>query len=483
MTLDQLLDSLENVRARGGGYMACCPAHDDRTASLSIAEGEDGLLVKCMANCPTEAVMEAMGRTMRDLFPNNEPEAIYQYTDENGELLYEALRYPGKKFRQRRQDPVTREWISNLDGTRRVLYRLPEALRAVEHGQTVYVVEGEKDVHALEEISKTATCNPMGAGKWRDEYSEYLRGGKVIIIADRDKPGQEHAEAVRKSLDAAGVASRIVQAKEGKDISDHLEAGYAVEDLVPYSADVKRHYQPMDLFRVVPPVAWVVEHVVVAGEATLLVADGGAGKSFFALAMSLCVAGGEPFLGCDVQQGRVLYVDEEGSPDLALQRLYQLGATEEQKAQLDYLNFEGIDIIRHPDLLIEDALLVKPRLIVIDSHAKVTRVGEENSNNEMGMAWDEGFLPLARRSGAAVLVIHHTTKDGSSRGATQIRNSADQVLTMKRQPDGSQVVYPSKPRRLTNSLHFQYVDQGFGRYGLIPVVEETTPGWSEWSMA
>lgn len=227
-----------------------------------------------------------------------------------------------------------------------------------------------------------------------------------------------------------------------------------------------RHYKPLDLFAPVPPVDWVVENIVVGGEATLLIADGGAGKSFFALALSLAVAGGEPFLGNTVKRGRVMYVDEEGSPALALQRLQQLGATMSQKRNLDYLNFEGVDLVRHPDRLIEDVHMTKPILVVIDSHAKVARMGEENSNNEMGRVWDDGFLKLARDTSAAVLVIHHTSAYGSSRGATQIRNSADQVLTMKKNDDGTQTVYASKPRRLTNSITFEFKDAGDGRYTL-----------------
>jgi RecA-family ATPase len=230
-----------------------------------------------------------------------------------------------------------------------------------------------------------------------------------------------------------------------------------------------RNYQPLNLFAPVPPIDWVVENIVVAGEATLLVADGGAGKSFFAMALSLAVTGGEPFLGNPVKPGRVMYVDEEGSPDLALQRLEQLGATAAQKRNLDYLNFVGVDLVRYPDKLIHDVQATSPVLVVIDSHAKVARMGEENSNNEMGRVWDDGFLKIARDTRAAVLVIHHTSAYGSSRGATQIRNSADQVLTMKKNDDGTQTVYASKPRRLTNSITFSFEDIGEGRYALIKV--------------
>lgn len=65
-----LLARLERVRAAGKGWTACCPAHKDRSASLSIAEGRDGrALVKCFAGCEVLAVVHALGLEMVDLFP------------------------------------------------------------------------------------------------------------------------------------------------------------------------------------------------------------------------------------------------------------------------------------------------------------------------------------------------------------------------------------------------------------------------------
>ena len=112
---------------------------------------------------------------------NSSPElvATYDYTDESGNLLYQTCRYQPKDFRQRRPDGKG-GWINNLQGVRRVLYRLPEVLKA----QTVCVAEGEKDCDNLEKLGFVATTNPLGAGKWRDEYSETLRGKDVVVFGD-----------------------------------------------------------------------------------------------------------------------------------------------------------------------------------------------------------------------------------------------------------------------------------------------------------
>src|SRR5262249_57365864 len=98
-------------------------------------------------------------------------------------------------------------WLWNLKDIETVLYHLPQVVTAAQTGATVYVVEGEKDADNLLALGLVATCNPMGAGKWRDRYSEALRGAHVVILPDNDTPGQNHAAQVARSLQ--GKASRV----------------------------------------------------------------------------------------------------------------------------------------------------------------------------------------------------------------------------------------------------------------------------------
>jgi hypothetical protein len=65
-----LLDRLEHVKATGQGkWLARCPAHDDRSPSLSIRETGDRVLVHCFAGCAVSDVLLALGLGMADLFP------------------------------------------------------------------------------------------------------------------------------------------------------------------------------------------------------------------------------------------------------------------------------------------------------------------------------------------------------------------------------------------------------------------------------
>ena len=161
----------------------------------------------------------------------------YGYCDENGTLLFQVVRFEPKGFRQRRPDGRG-GWIWNLQDTRRVPYLLPDLVKAVAAGETIYVPEGEKDVDNLRAIGFAATTNPGGCKKWRSEYSEHLRGADVVVLPDNHLEGREHGDQVVASLH--GIARRIRVLDIGKhwaecpdkgDISAWLAAGGSAEKL------------------------------------------------------------------------------------------------------------------------------------------------------------------------------------------------------------------------------------------------------------
>ena len=218
------------------------PGHPDRVASLAVAVGDEGrTLLHCHANCSTAEVCAAVGITEADLFErrngngSREIVATYPYVDESGTLLFEVVRFAPKDFRQRKPDG-NGGWEWKLGKTRRVLYRLPEVVEAAKAGGKVCVVEGEKDVLALDH-DVTATCNAGGAGKWRAEYSESLRGAQVAVLADADEPGRKHAREVAASLQGKAASVKLLEPPEGsKDVSEHLAAGGKLSELVEMEA-------------------------------------------------------------------------------------------------------------------------------------------------------------------------------------------------------------------------------------------------------
>jgi 5S rRNA maturation endonuclease (ribonuclease M5) len=106
-----------------------------------------------------------------------------------------------------------------MDGVERVLYNLPEVIKASE----VWVVEGEKDADSLMALGIVATCNIGGAGKWMDGYTEYLAGKNVVICGDNDEPGQKHVKLVFESISQKAKTVRIVKPAGVKDATDYIE--------------------------------------------------------------------------------------------------------------------------------------------------------------------------------------------------------------------------------------------------------------------
>ena len=236
---------------RGDEVLAPGPGHSRRDRSLCIKlapSAPDGFLIHSFSPADDALTCKDHVRAKLGLEPFKSnggngrtrevrPRAIgsYDYVDEAGGLLYQAVRYEPKDFRQRRPDGKG-GWIWNLDGVRRALYRLPEIIEAKSNGYLICVVEGEKDADNLWKLNIPATTNCGGAGNWRDEYSETLRGAEVLIISDNDKPGRAHGDQVGAALAGNKIwrldlASVWPACPPKGDISDWIEAGGTAEEL------------------------------------------------------------------------------------------------------------------------------------------------------------------------------------------------------------------------------------------------------------
>lgn len=234
--ISKVLSELGGVSRSGKGWKARCPAHEDARASLSVSEGADGrVLLKCHAGCHWKAVVFALGMSGKDLFvddgravrPASEVQERYDYVDADGTIGYRVVRYKSKGFSQQTPDGAG-GWKSGRNGTEDLLYRMPAVIKAVAAGERIYVCEGEKDVLAVEAAGGVGTTNSGGVGKWPSAQSHILAGADVTIVADKDAPGRTHARQVLKELDGVAASLEIVEAKEGKDVADHLAAGHAL---------------------------------------------------------------------------------------------------------------------------------------------------------------------------------------------------------------------------------------------------------------
>ena len=241
--LDLVLERLAAVgntpKRSGSAWAAKCPAHQDGNPSLSINEGRDGnAILYCHAGCELGDILQALNLEMTDLFPPKEKSelgeiiATYTYEDETGQPVLRVNRHQPKTFRQMHWSGGT--WVWGAGKSRKLLYRLPQVTEACANGGTVWLAEGEKDVHALEAAGVVATCNAAGAGKFYDIHAHQLQGaGLVIVVCDNDAAGLDHVKKVSAELLLANIPYKIVMPTEGKDAHDHFATGHGIDEFVP----------------------------------------------------------------------------------------------------------------------------------------------------------------------------------------------------------------------------------------------------------
>lgn len=392
-----LLPKLDGIRKSGAGYMARCPAHEDSRASLSVGPGKDQpVVINCHVGCDPVDILAKLGLTWESLCaprerdqrdegewtPHGPAIAVYDYVDESGKLLFQVCRTRDKQFPQRVPDRSRKGgWNWRLGETRRVLYRLPRVIEAVKDGETIWVCEGEKDVHALERAGVTATCNPGGAGKWRPEFAEFLRDALVCIVADKDKPGQAHARQVAASLGEIALAVEIVEAAgEHKDAAAHLGAGLplisfettweqsdAVPDLAPDLYEFLAVEDPVN--------DWVIPGLLERGDRLIWTGFEGLGKSVITRQIAICAAAGmHPFERTPITPRRVLFIDCENPERKSrrhfreLERIARLNGVPVPPGAFRIIHRPaGIDLTREEDSawLRERVTAHKPDLLVI----------------------------------------------------------------------------------------------------------------------
>lgn len=379
--------------------------------------------------------------------------AKYDYKDERGNLIFQAVRYEPKGFKQRRPDRRG-GWINNLDDTRRVLYCLPELVKA-DPQITVYIPEGEKDVDALTERGCVATCNPMGAGKWRREYSEHLSGRSVVILPDNDRAGMDHARQVANSLFGIAASVKIVELPglpEKGDVSDWLTAGGTSEQLAALAGEAGildsrfpiGSEEPNRAFLLTPlsqlfeepeeETACIWDKTLPASGLSILAAKPKVGKSTLARNLAVAVAKGEPFLSRETAKGPVIYLALEEKRSALRSQFIAMGAPSEGI----YVYTGGV-----PDDAIgalADAIVqVQPALVVVDPLLSLLRLTDVNDYAQVRNAL-EPLIQLARSSGAHIMALHHMGKGeraGSDAvlGSTALFGGVDTLLAMKRTDD------------------------------------------------
>lgn len=436
MTFEEIVDRLEAKRS-GAGYMAKCPAHEDRSPSLSISQGNDGrALLKCHAGCETRDVLGAMGLTFEDLAiesgrTSKREEKIvetYPYVDEKGALLFEVCRYEPKNFRQRKPDGKG-GWSWQLNGVRRILFNLPAVLRA-DH---VAIVEGEKDVRKAMDMGLTATCNPAGAGKWKPEYSDSLRGKHVTIIPDNDEPGRKHAEQVAQSLSGKAASIAICHLPERvKDLSEWPLSVDSLLDLIkkappwnPESA-VESLFDNFSEYENAPPLRFAIENFIQENSVTAIAGLSGNAKTWIALSIIRALLVGPSKLwglfNVLSRSERVIYLIPESAIGPFKHRLQLMGLFDEVRTG----RLLTRTLSKGPAPSLQDPRLLaaaRDADIVCDTGIRfMSSMESENSANEAAKGLSEDLFALQRAQARTINVLFHSPKSFGSQNSMTLEN-------------------------------------------------------------
>jgi len=385
-------------------------------------------------------------------------EKIYSYVDGEGNKLFEVLRMNPKGFRQRVPDGKGGyNW--NLNGCRRVLYRLPDVLRS----QKVCLVEGEKDCDNLMSLGIVATTAPGGANQWRDEYTETLAGKDIVLIPDNDKQGGEFMLKIAQNLQGKAESLKWLELPDlpsKGDVSDYIskyDHSEAAERLQALIAEAKPYEPPkkMTLEDVIVEAdtfasieipkrktllsPWLTEQSI-----AMVVGWRGTGKTWFALSLLESVSRGQDFGNWKFENSvATLYLDGEMSAEDVQDRQKQLVLSGEKKSPLyvysdAYANYLGLP---RANLLSEtwrkkmQSILTARhiKLWVIDNLASLCPGIDENSKKDWSPI-NEWLLQL-RFAGISTILLHHTGKGGAQRGTSAREDNLDTALILKHPPD------------------------------------------------
>lgn len=460
---------------------AQAPGHSEADRSVTFRQIAGQVLMNSHAD-DKQAVLDAVGLTMRDLFDDS---AGTRYTYRDGRMVHRTYDDRGrKKFRQ----------SGNTGG--RDLYRV-ERLDGIATGTTVYVVEGEKDVHAVESAGGIAVCSAMGAGKAHLFDWSSLAGHIVVIVADDDEPGRRHAMEVHELVEPIACGVAVVVARAGKDAADHIAAGYGLDEFEPVDLG-GRAARRLKITRgsdvKMQRVRWVMEDWIPAGSLTLLAGREGLGKS--TLAVQICAQISTGTLEGELYgtPRNVLYIHSEDSREFTVApRLKTAGADMSRVLFVDVetAQTDSGTVILPLDLGSLERIIVQHQVAFVVLDAATSSMSSELSGKDdrAVRSYLEPLAQLAARQGCVVFgLCHFGKRDGTDTGKLILGSIAwsqvaRSVLSVARDDDSGNLIVTNTKANLaprTRSMEATIVsaevetEDGPTELGVLKWIGETT---------
>jgi len=406
----------------GGGCISLLKEYYPDENPLEILKNRYGLEQNSPQNTPTAQPMLI---------------ARYDYTNEDGEIVYSKLKYEPKDFRWKSDQGYS------IKGIKRIPYALSEVVNA--GNKYIFLCEGEKDADALRVRNMIGTTFG-GASHIPDEALHYFKGKRVFIIGDYDTAGMKRVrDTYEKLKPIASVVKHCWlegQGEDCNDLSDWFAAGNTVDSLKQIVKNCPENFEEMqrepnyrfltyqDILTMTPP-KFLIDGFIQENSLAMIWGHSGSYKSFIALDFALCVATGKDFFGHSVNPGTVLYVAAEGSSGFK-NRTTAWVEHYDKKIDNFYLIPMGLDINEErtiDDLLADTSMYrLQPKLLVIDTLARCSGGSEENSATDMSKIINN-LDKYREATGATCLIVHHSGKSGSQyRGSSAIYAAMDSSI-------------------------------------------------------
>lgn len=493
-----------NYTAAGDGYSCRCPAHDDNSPSLTITPKPGKVLLHCHAGCKFEQIVSALGLQKSDTFDEKSAaipplkkqkkrhatcdDAIaavgwsveqngrkvigvvpYPYVDINGKPFGYSVRFnfaDGKTYRQVHRDGDA--WLASAGDNLWPIFKLNE----LPAEGVIYLHEGEKACLAGWKIGLPSTCCKGGSKAPQKTDWSTLVGREVVIMPDRDEPGEKFAAAMVGILQDHGCRVKVLRLngrpEGGGDLADIVE-GYdgahaELQSLIITLANAATIVPPtpkaepgllLQKFSDIQEreIDWLWKNRIIIGGVTIVTGPVGNTKSLFTIDLATRVSLGSqhPDKSGTCPQGEVLILGHEDDQEAVQKprlvaagadcdKIYYVHGKVQNLAEDTADDAERLQL-EHDIKLIKRALQQKPniKLLIFDPLPEFI-AGDHNSSKEVRDAL-QPLNKLAQEFNIAVIAIcHQNKKQGLSAvqtiaGSVGFSQVARTVLAIINDPD------------------------------------------------
>lgn len=423
-------------RARAG-----CPGHGGEDLNLSIAVGDQGVLLKCHSmDCPAGDVASGLGLTLEDLF-DEKGRAVYDYG--GGHRVTRKRTRDSKQVFQQNKPEVTS------------LYRHPDS-KPIEEWPEVVLVEGEKCVDAALRLGEQCVTTWPGGAQGVGQVDLAPLGGKMIrIIADNDEPGLQAAARLVSRLQGLATVQGVWVAPGHKESVDDIWLnGGSLADLVAAQLPRDEHLAPEPeqparalALRSLGTVSskrtrFLWEKMIPQSAVSIAAGRGGTGKSSFLIWLAARINNGELPGELHGQKVPVLYVSHEDSlEEVVVPRADANGVNRDLFYSLGIQSKEvgGVVVPRLPeDMPIIRAAIEQTgaKLLIIDPITSTLAGGDNDKMADVRLVMDP-LNAMAAELGVSVIGIAHFRKGGGNQadlisGSHAWRDAARAVMLFAR---------------------------------------------------